>query len=198
LACLTAAKAWGLPAIVRVANNDPGLVGRALDAGAQGVMCPLISGVEDAEAFVRAVKHPPRGLRSWGPYRARLDLEGDYFTTANNFTIACPQIETKGALDELDDILSLDGVDMVCFGPNDLSVALTGRLDIRAREVEEAMTLVLKKAREYGVMTLIFANDVAFAKPRVAEGWGIVAVGTDIGWFSEAAAATRAAVESKS
>jgi 4-hydroxy-2-oxoheptanedioate aldolase len=60
------------------------------------------------------------------------------------------------------------------------------------------MTLVLKKAREYGVMTLIFANDVAFAKPRVAEGWGIVAVGTDIGWFSEAAAATRAAVESKS
>jgi 4-hydroxy-2-oxoheptanedioate aldolase len=198
LACLTAAKACGLPAIVRVANNDPGLVGRALDAGAQGIMCPLINNVDEAEAFVRAVKYPPRGLRSWGPYRARLGHEGDYFTTANAFTIACPQIETKGALDQLDDILGLDGVDMVCLGPNDLSVALTGRLDIWAREVQEAMTLVLRKAREKSVMTLIFANDVAFAKPRVAEGWDIVAVGTDAGWFSGAAAATRAAAESKS
>jgi 4-hydroxy-2-oxoheptanedioate aldolase len=198
LACLTAAKACGLPAIVRVANNDPGLVGRALDAGAQGIMCPLINNVEEAEAFVRAVKYPPRGLRSWGPYRARLGHEGDYFTTANAFTIACPQIETKGALDQLDDILGLDGVDMVCFGPNDLSVALTGRLDIWAKEVQEAMTLLLRKAREKSVMTLIFANDVAFAKPRVAEGWDVVAVGTDAGWFSGAAAATRTAAESKS
>jgi 4-hydroxy-2-oxoheptanedioate aldolase len=196
--CLTAARACGLPAIVRVANNDPGLVGRALDAGAQAIMCPLINGVEDAEAFVRAVKYPPRGLRSWGPYRARLGHEGDYFTTANAFTIACPQIETRGALDQLNEILGLDGVDMVCFGPNDLSVALTGRLDIWAKEVQEAMTLVLKKAREASVMTLIFANDVAFAKPRLREGWNVVAVGTDVGWFSGAAAATRAEVESTS
>jgi 4-hydroxy-2-oxoheptanedioate aldolase len=198
VACLTAARACGLPAIVRVANNDPGLVGRALDAGAQGIMCPLINNVDEAEAFVRAVKYPPRGLRSWGPYRARLGHEDDHFTTANAFTIACPQIETKGALDQLDDILGLDGVDMVCFGPNDLSVALTGRLDIWAKEVQEAMTLVLRKARETSVMTLIFANDVAFAKPRVAEGWDVVAVGTDAGWFSGAAAATLAAAESKS
>jgi len=192
LACLTAARAAGLPAIVRVANNDPGLVGRALDAGAQGIMCPLINNVEEAEAFVRAVKYPPRGLRSWGPYRARIGHEADYFTTANDFTIACPQIETKGALDQLDEILGLDGVDMVCFGPNDLSVALTGRLDIWAKEVQEAMTLVLRKAREKSVMTLIFANDVDFAKPRIKEGWDIVAVGTDAGWFSAAAARVRA------
>jgi len=198
IACLTAARACGLPAIVRVANNDPGLVGRALDAGAQGIMCPLINNVDEAEAFVRAVKYPPRGLRSWGPYRAKLGYEGDYFTTANAFTIACPQIETKGAVDQLDDILGLDGVDMVCLGPNDLSVALTGRLDIWAREVQEAMTLVLRKAREKSVMTLIFANDVAFAKPRIAEGWDVVAIGTDTGWFSAAAAATRAQAESKS
>jgi 4-hydroxy-2-oxoheptanedioate aldolase len=190
VACLTAARACGLPAIVRVANNDPGLAGRALDAGAQAIMCPLINNADEAEAFVRAVKYPPRGLRSWGPYRARLGHESDYFATANSFTIACPQIETKGALDQLDDILSLDGVDMVCFGPNDLSVALTGRLDIWAKEVQEAMTLVLRKAREKSVMTLIFANDVAFAKPRMAEGWDVVAVGTDAGWFSAAAAAT--------
>lgn len=194
LACLTAAKAVGLPAIVRVANNDPGLVGRALDAGAQGIMCPLINNVDEAEAFVRAVKYPPRGLRSWGPYRAKLGYEGDYFITGNAFTIACPQIETKGALDQIDEILSLDGVDMVCFGPNDLSVALTGRLDIWAKEVQEAITLVLRKARENSVMTLMFANDAAFAKPRIAEGWDVVAIGTDTGWLSAAASATRAEV----
>jgi 4-hydroxy-2-oxoheptanedioate aldolase len=188
LQCLIAARAARLPAIVRVAENDPGLIGRALDAGAQGIMCPLIANVEQAEAFVQAVKYPPRGKRSWGPYRARLDHEGDYFTTANNWTIACPQIETKGALDQLDDILALEGVDMVCFGPNDLSAALTGRLDIWAPEVKEAMTLVLRKCRERKVMALIFANDVAFARPLVAAGWDVVAVGTDAGWFSQAAA----------
>jgi 4-hydroxy-2-oxoheptanedioate aldolase len=190
VSCLTAARGAGLPAIVRVAENDPGLIGRALDAGAQGIMCPMIETLEDAEAFVKSVKYPPRGLRSWGPYRARLDYEGDYFSTANNFTIACPQIETRGALDQLEEILSLDGVDMVCLGPNDLSVALTGRLDIWAKEVKEAMTLVLSKCREMSVMALIFANDVDFAKPRVEEGWDIVAVGTDVGWFGKAATAT--------
>jgi 4-hydroxy-2-oxoheptanedioate aldolase len=188
LQCLTAARAARLPAIVRVAENDPGLIGRALDAGAQGIMCPLIANVEQAEAFVQAVKYPPRGRRSWGPYRARLDHEGDYFTTANDWTIACPQIETKGALDQLDGILALEGVDMVCLGPNDLSAALTGRLDIWAPEVKEAMTLLLRKCRERKVMALIFANDVAFARPLVAAGWDLVAVGTDAGWFSHAAA----------
>ena len=131
LQCLTAARAARLPSILRVAQNDFRLIGRALDAGAQAIMCPMIDTIEEAEAFVQAVKFPPRGTRSWGPYRARLDYQGNYFTTANDFTIACPQIETKGALDALDEILALDGVDMVCLGPNDLSVALTGRLDVR-------------------------------------------------------------------
>lgn len=198
LACLTAAKAAGLPAIVRVANNDPGLVGRALDAGAQGIMCPLINTVEEAERFVQAVKYPPRGFRSWGPYRAKIGTAGDYFKTANRFTIACPQIETRGALEQLDDILRLKGVDMVCLGPNDLSVALTGKLDIWAKEVQEAMTEVLAKAREHGVMTLIFCNDLDFARPRMEEGWDVVAIGTDAGWLASAAAATLAAVESSS
>ena len=130
-----------MPTLVRVADNDPGLIGRALDAGAQGIVCPLINSAQDAERFVRAVKYPPRGNRSWGPYRAQLNIPGQYVPKANGWTIACPQIETKGALDELDDILSIDGVDMVCFGPNDLSAALTGRFNIHSIEVTEAMTL---------------------------------------------------------
>jgi 4-hydroxy-2-oxoheptanedioate aldolase len=76
--CLTASRAAGMPALVRVADNDQGLIGRALDAGAQGVVCPLIDSADDAERFVRAVKYPPRGRRSWGPYRAQLGVSGDY------------------------------------------------------------------------------------------------------------------------
>jgi len=186
--CLTAAKVVGLPGLVRVADNDPGLIGRALDAGAQGIVCPLINSAEDAEHLVRAVKYPPRGTRSWGAYRAQLNIPGEYVSKANGWTIACPQIETKGALEELDEILSIEGVDMVCFGPNDLSGALTGRFDIHAKEVMDAMTLVLGKCREKSVMAFIFANDITYATPLIKAGWNVVAIGSDVGWFSDAAA----------
>src|SRR5262245_61641918 len=174
--CLTAAKAAGLPALVRVADNDPGLIGRALDAGAQGIVCPLINSAEDARRFVRAVKYPPLGARSWGPYRAQFNIPGHYVRMANEWTIACPQIETKGALDELDEILSIEGVNMICFGPNDLSGALTGRFDIHAEEVMDAMTLVLEKCRKKSVMAFIFANDIAYAMPLIKAGWDLVAI----------------------
>jgi 4-hydroxy-2-oxoheptanedioate aldolase len=82
----------------------------------------------------------------------------------------------------------LDGLDMICFGPNDMSVALTGRLDIWAAEVLEATILVLNKCREHSVIACIFANDVDYARPLVAAGWDIVAVGTEADWLSKAAA----------
>jgi 4-hydroxy-2-oxoheptanedioate aldolase len=115
---------------------------------------------------------------------------GQYLAKANGWTIACAQIETKGALDELDDILNIEGVDMVCFGPNDLSAALTGSFDIHAEEVMEAMTLVLRKCREKKVMSFIFANDPAYATPLIKAAWNLVAVGSDVGWFAAAAAET--------
>lgn len=187
IGCLTAAKAAGMPALVRVADNDPGLIGRALDAGAQGVVCPLIHSGDDAERFVRAVKYPPRGVRSWGPNRSQFYLP-DYVSQADGWTIACPQIETRGALDELDDIVGIDGVDMICFGPNDLSAALVGHFDIHASEIREAMSLVLRKCREASVMTFVFANDIEYAKPLIKDGWDMIAIGTDTSWFFAAAA----------
>jgi 4-hydroxy-2-oxoheptanedioate aldolase len=190
VACLTAAKAVGTPGLVRVADNDPGLIGRALDAGAQGVVCPLINSAADAERFVRAVKYPPRGTRSWGPYRAQFNLAGDYVSRANAWTIACPQIETRGALEGLDDILGIQGVDMICFGPNDLSAALTGRFDNRAPEVMKAMEIVLRKCREKSVMAFVFANTAEYARPLMSAGWDMIAIGTDAGWFSLAAEQT--------
>ena len=196
IAALTAARGANVPGLVRVASNDVGLIGRALDAGAQGVICPMVNTPEDARRLVDAVKYPPLGSRSWGPYRARLGL-GDYFRDANGWTIACGQIETKAALDDLDAILATPGLDMICAGPNDLAITLSGgqHADIRAPEVRAALDHLLAKCRQHGVVAMIFANDADYAKPLIAQGWQIIAIANDVRWIGAAAAAAKKLID---
>jgi 4-hydroxy-2-oxoheptanedioate aldolase len=196
IACMTAARAAGLPALVRVANNDVGLIGRALDAGAQGVICPMVNSADDARRLVDAVKYPPQGSRSWGPYRARFSL-GDYFREANGWTIACGQIETKAALADLDAILTTPGLDAICAGPNDLAITLSGgaSADIRAPEVEAALDHLLAKCKEHGVIAIIYANDTDYAKPLIAKGWQIIAIANDVSWLAAGASAARKVID---
>lgn len=196
VACLTAARAAGLPALVRVLSNEPGQIGFVLDAGAQGVVCPTISSAVEAERLVQWTKYPPRGQRSWGPFRGRLMTRTHYFGVANNWTIACAQIETAAAIDKLDEILAIEGLDMVLVGPNDLSVALTGgRLDVGAPEVREAISFVLSRAHERGVIAGIYANDLVFGRQFAEAGWDVVSIGSDAGYlassFSDVVAAIR-------
>lgn len=189
IAALTAARAAGAPALVRVAWNDMGLIGRALDAGAQGVICPMVNTAADAQRLVDAVKYPPMGARSWGPYRARIGM-GDYFRDANGWTIACGQIETAEALGNLDAILATPGLDAICAGPNDLAITLSEgkHADIRAPEVEAALDHLLAKCREHSVIATIFANDADYARGLIAKGWEIVAIANDTRWVGAAAA----------
>lgn len=189
VAALTAARAAGVPALVRVAWNDMGLIGRALDAGAQGVICPMVNSAADAQRFVDAVKYPPMGARSWGPYRARLGM-GDYFRDANGLTLACGQIETRQAMDNLDAILATPGLDAICAGPNDLAITLSeGRsADIRAPEVTAALDHLLAKCAEHGVIATIFANDADYARALAAKGWEVIALANDTRWIGAAAA----------
>ena len=196
LSSLMAAGAGGVPALVRVAANDSGLIGRALDAGAHGVICPMINSADDAAQLVASVKFPPLGRRSLGPFRARLAMP-DYFRAANAWTIACAQIETKSAIASLDEILATPGLDMICAGPNDLALTLSdgGHTDIRAPEVIEALDLLLAKARENSVMTAIFANDADYAKSMIAKGWQVIAIGTEARWISESAKAARRVID---
>jgi len=185
--CLIAARSAGLPALVRPLMPDTGLIGQALDAGAHGVVSPLVESVADVEKCVSAGEYPPRGVRGWGPYRGRLLLE-EYGEQANDWVINCVQIETRGAMDNLDDILKVDGLDMVLVGPNDLALALTGTRDIRKTEVVEACDEILNKSRENAVITAIFANDIEYAKPLVEAGWDVITIGTDMGLLAGAAA----------
>ena len=183
-----AARAAGMPALVRPLTADAGLIGAALDAGAQGVLCPLVETVADVEACVRAAKYPPAGLRSWGPYRGKFMVEGDYTERSKDWTFLAVQIETRSAMDNLDDILKVEGLDMVLVGPNDLALALTGTRDIRAKVVLDACDQILKKAREASVYTAIFANDIDYARPFAEAGWDIITVGTDMSLLSKSAA----------
>ena len=185
-ACLTAAKAAGVPAMVRVAALDFGLIGRALDAGAQGIMVPMIGTPRDAARLVRAVKYPPLGGRSLGPYRAKFMIEGDYFAAANGWTVACGQIETAEAVENIGAICATPGLDMICLGPNDLAISLSNGQDrsIRSPGVLEAIERVRAAAAARGVVTGIFANDQDFAARMAVAGWQAISIGSDTGWLA--------------
>src|SRR5215470_15653321 len=114
----------GVIPFARVPWNDPARLMKILDAGAYGVICPMINTREQAEALVQACKYPPRGFRSWGPVRASLYMGTDYGDHANDDVIVMPMIETAEALKNLDDILSVPGVDAIYVGPSDLSLAM--------------------------------------------------------------------------
>ena len=112
--------------ICRVPWNEPGIIGRMLDAGARGVIIPMVNSVEEAKRAVAATKYPPAGERSYGPTiigaRARNAGE-DYYPTANETNACIPMIETRQAVENLDDILAVDGVDAIYVGPADLSLS---------------------------------------------------------------------------
>lgn len=194
LAGLTAARAGGIPAFVRVAWNDHALIGRALDGGAAGIVCPMINDADDAARLVEAAKYPPLGARSWGPYRAAPTFGGDYFAEANGATLVFAQIETGAALDNLDAILATKGLGGILVGPNDLAVSLTGGRDIRDGAVLAAIDDVLTRARDAGVIGWIFANDDSYARDMRARGWTMLSIGTDGGWLRDAAGAQLAAI----
>lgn len=111
--------------VVRVPWNEPGIIGRMLDAGAQGVIIPMVNSVAEAQAAVAATKYPPLGARSFGPVLAasRTAPGENYFSVANDRTACIPMIETRAAVEALDDILAVEGVDAIYVGPADLSIS---------------------------------------------------------------------------
>ena len=134
----------GKPTIARAPIGEFALASRLLDAGAAGILAPMINSGDDARRLVEFVKFPPLGQRSWGP-RTALSLSGlepsAYLKAANAMTQAIAMIETRAALDALDDILRVEGLDGVFVGPSDLSIALSD-----GRGVEPRGKAVLKRS----------------------------------------------------
>ena len=113
----------GCVPIIRPQWNDPVVIKRVLDLGAYGVLIPWVNSREEAENAVKFCRYPPEGIRGFGPRRAGM-FDPDYFKTANQEILIAVQIETQEALENLDDILSVEGVDACYIGPWDLSVNL--------------------------------------------------------------------------
>lgn len=185
---ITAGKATPL---VRVDRNDPSAIMHLLDAGAWGVVCPMIASREDAERFVSACRYPPRGTRSFGPARGLLAGGGDYFSRANDEILAIPMIEQVSAVDNIDDILSVPGVEMVYVGANDLSLDFgeTPCSEPEGTKASKAIEHVLERVRAHGKKVGIFCSGPEAAAERRAQGFDLVTPGNDFGTLMRAARA---------
>jgi 4-hydroxy-2-oxoheptanedioate aldolase len=188
----------GKPALVRIAVGDFALAARALDVGAIGVIAPMIDTAADARAFVAQVKYPPLGRRSWGAGRAMALLgvpsAAAQLSGANDATLALAMVETREAVEAIDEILAVDGLDGVFVGPNDLSIALTdgARVDVRDPLVDAALDRIVAAARRAGKVTGIFGGAPADARAFREKGFGFVTLGYDIHYVVAGIAAMRA------
>lgn len=165
--------------IVRVPWNEFGIIGKVLDAGAMGVIIPMVNSVEEAKAAVAACRYYPEGSRSFGPTRAAYYAGADYFGGANREIACIPMIETKQAVERLDDILAVPGIDAVYVGPADLSITL-GLPPGMANEgaFEEARVLIAGKCAEHGVTAGIHAN-AGLAAKHAAAGYRMITISGD-------------------
>ena len=178
---LTAISTTNTVPVVRVPWLEPGILMKILDAGAYAVICPMVNTREDAERLVAATHYQPRGTRSFGPVRALLYGGEDYPKHANDTIVVFAMIETKQALDNLDDILSVKGLDAVYIGPSDLSLALgcTPTFDDVDKPVAEAIDHILAKAKEHGLVAAIHNGTPEAALKRIEKGFQFVTVSSD-------------------
>ena len=167
--------------LVRVPWLEPGILMKSLDAGAYGVICPMVNTRDDAARLVAWTTYAPRGTRSFGPVRALLYAGADYPAHADATLVRFARIETAQALDNLDAILSVEGLDAVYIGPSDLSLALGCRptFDDVEPKVAQAIDHILARASAHGLVAGIHNGSPEAARARVAKGFRFVTVGSD-------------------
>jgi 4-hydroxy-2-oxoheptanedioate aldolase len=189
LTMLQAISATPATPLVRVPDLDPAKIMHLLDAGAYGVICPMISSAEQARKLVSACRYPPLGERSFGPSRGLLYGGSDYVSEANSTVMAIPMIETVQAVNEIDQILDVDGIDMIYLGPNDMAFALDGHVSFPRPDSEKALASVLHSATAKGIPVGIFCTDAADASARVAQGYRMVTPANDFAHLTRSASA---------
>ncbi len=178
---LTAISTTDTVPLVRVPWLEPGIIMKSLDAGAFGVICPMVNNQSDAERLVSCCRYPPKGSRSFGPIRALLYAGADYPQHANDTVIPFAMIETASALENLDDIMAVEGLEAIYIGPADLSLALgcPPRLDPEAPAVVEAIELICATAKKHGVVPGINCGAPAYAKRMIDLGFRFVTLLSD-------------------
>lgn len=191
-AMLQAMSASGITPLARVPWLDPAAIMKVLDAGAYGVICPMINNREQAERLVSYVRYPPDGVRSFGPTRANFSAGADYGTHADKEIICLAMIETAEGVANADEILSTPGLDGVYIGPADLTMGLTGRkyrtgFDREEPEVVEVIKTILAKAHKAGVRACLHNGSAAYAAKAIGWGFDLVTISNDVRLLTTAA-----------
>lgn len=197
VACFHGMQARPVTPLVRVPWNEPGIIGKCLDGGAMGVICPMINTRAQAEALVAACRYPPAGTRSNGPIRAGIYGEvGGYVKTANSEVLCIPMIETQEALDNLEAILDVPGINGIYVGPSDLafSLGLEPRLDREEPQILKIYERLVKECSQRGIAPGVHNLAPAYAARMIGMGFRFVTLANDSGLMLRAAQAAVAAV----
>ena len=192
LPMLQAMRASGAALLARVPWLDPAQVMKALDAGAEGIICPMVNSAEEAARFVSYMRYPPQGSRSFGPVRAGL-VQGDgYAAAANARVVALAMIETAEGYANLEAILDTPGLSGVYVGPADLSLALgQGRLspglDREEPEMLAALQRIADACRNRGLVAGLHCGTAGYAARALGWGFRMVTVGSDMRFLTDGA-----------
>jgi 4-hydroxy-2-oxoheptanedioate aldolase len=167
--------------MARVPWNLPDLMMKALDAGAYGIVCPMINTREQCAEFISNCRYAPKGRRSFGPTRAVWYAGADYAQHANDTIITMAMIETQEAMDNLDAILSTPGLDAIYVGPADLGLSLVGipAADPTNETVVKALGTIVEACKRHGVVAGIHCFAPAYAKQMIAQGYQFVTLASD-------------------
>ena len=190
----------GKTLMARVPWCDPAWIMKFLDAGAMGIICPMINSGAQAAEFVSYLRYPPLGQRSWGPTRVKIGTPDYNKDAANQSVLAFAMIETAEALDNLEDIAATPNLDALYVGPSDLSIgmsngALPPGMDREEPEVIEALHRIVEVAHRNGKKVALHCGSTAYAKRGIDWGFDMVTMGTDSVLLAESAATTVAAMK---
>lgn len=188
-------RASGVVPLIRVPWLDPAQIMKALDAGAYGVVCPMINSRAEAEALVSYVRYPPKGIRSFGPSRAAISAGSNYGQEADEQVLCFAMIETAEAMRNLNEIITTPGLDGVYIGPADLTIGLTGMkyptgFDREEPELVENIKRILSAAHGAGIKAALHCGTPNYAARAAEWGFDMVTVSNDVRLLAGAAAAS--------
>lgn len=177
--------------MVRVPWNDPALMMKLLDAGAYGLICPMINSAAEARAMVGACRYPPRGYRSFGPNRAVQYAGADYWRHADREVLLLAMIETRQGFEALDEILGVDGLDGIYVGPGDLSLSYGAAPSMTPADpvVAAAIAAIPPAAAAHGRIAAIHTDGPETARRRFAEGYRLCTLQSDVRYIVNGAGA---------
>jgi 4-hydroxy-2-oxoheptanedioate aldolase len=176
-----AIRGGGAAPITRVLSNDPFLIMKALDAGAWAVIVPLVNSAEEAARAVSACRYPPRGMRSFGPVRAANVIGSRDPEELGGEVVCLVMVETREALERVEEIAATPGLDGIYVGPSDLalSLGLPPTLEVAEDEHADAVRRISEACHERGIAAGIHSPSGDWARRHAEAGFDLVTVATD-------------------